>query len=482
MLITGCGPEEWIGWSPDGKQGVINGTELIDPAGNLLGAVAGENESVAAWLPDSQRVLVVRSVPAQDWSEYAALLGTERALAVVQASAEAARLLSEHQGPLEDFQESAEFQSWSDGVSLRGIDIEAVMYFLKVTRPGLLDPVLDAAAKKQNAQAKENAAENADQTPMTGAKLLEQIGAPRISELHLRRAIASGESDDQLLFRCADRLCGIAVSPTSRAVAFIRQEGATDKNRKLALYVMALEAGAQPVLVANGAEFAAWSPDGQEIAFTKSDVRREPKSGSCLGSIAHRRVCAADGSVIAEPEDSEDAAGLILTEYPARLAWLPNGRILFAGAKFTLPATTRDLPENLTLFALQLTPSPVIEQLIPDSIPARLTQRANFFTVSPDGKKVAVLGKAGAVSVLTLATKSFATLQDSIPQIGKKNDDDNVLVPAWRTADELAFLVGAGDPAGSPGRAEVVLGSLDGGKRAISKTWEDSPYLPALEK
>ncbi len=482
LLLAGCGPEEWIVWAPDGKHGVTNGAQLIDPAGNVIGAIAAEKENVAAWLPDSERVLVVRQVPAQDWSEYAALLGEERALVVAQAGAEAARLIREYQGALEAFEDSAGFKIWKENLDARGVGVETVMYYLKVTRPGLLDPMLDAIAKKQNAQKKEEPAVDADNTVETGAHLLEQINAPDIHELRLRSAVVSGDSGDQLLFRCADEFGSMAIAPHARALAFVRQEGAAKENLGLALYVMALEARAQPVLVAKGAEFAAWSPDGEELAYTKSEVRRVSNNGLSLGSIAHRRVCAADGSMIAEPEPGEDVAGLILPEYPAQLAWLPDGRILFAGAKFTLPATTQNLPENLTLFALRLNPAPSIEQLIPDSIPARLTQRVNHFAVSPDGKNVAILGQDGAVSVLTLATKNFATFQDTNPRLAKLNSDGSILVPAWRTADEVTYLVPAGDPAGSAARAEVVVASLHGGKRAISKSWPDSAGLPQLEK
>ena len=159
-----------------------------------------------------------------------------------------------------------------------------------------------------------------------------------------------------------------------------------------------------------------------------------------------------------------------------------DSRILFAGAKFTLPATTQNLPNGLTLFALRQQPAPAIEQLISDAVPSRLTERVNYFSVSPDGKKVAILGKSGAVSVLTLDNKSFATLQDSSPQFAAKGNDDSMLVPAWRNADELTFLVPAGDRSGSPARAEVVIASLHGGRSAISKTWADSANLPRLEK
>ncbi len=480
LLLAGCGPEEWIVWSPDGQHGIVrHDSRLIDPAGNVLGTVAGKDEFVAAWLPDSRRVLVLRQAPAQSWAEFAALLGGERAGLVAYAAGDLARLIGENHAALEAFDDSPAFKIWRENLETHGVQFEAVASYLDAARPGLLDPLLEASARKEAAEAKkEDGSPDAGKKPRTVAELRQEIGVPKIHELHIRNAVASGDSGDRLVMRSADECTQFVVSPNGRALAFIRVEG-TDTR----LYTTSLEAGAKPVLIESGVEFAAWSPEGQELAYTKCGVpHRSEKSELRLGSIARRRVCAADGAIIVEPEAGEDVAGLILPEYPARLAWISDGRILFAGAKFSLPATTQNLPDALTLFALRPNPARSIEQLIPDATPSRFTARVNYFTVSPDGQKVAILGKAGAVSVLTLATKSFATLQDSIPQFETKNGDDSLLVPAWRTADELAFLVAAGDPAGSPHRAEVVIASLHGGKRAISKTWPDSSNLPALEK
>lgn len=476
LLVAGCGPEDWIVWAPDGTHGVArDGTaRLIDSAGNTVASIAGEKESFAAWLPDSRRVLVVRSVNAASWEEYAALLGADRTAVVAAAGAELARIIAENPQALAEFDETPGFKNWNESLDSRGLEIETVMFFLDATRPGLLDPLMEAIAKKESVGTDTGA------PAKTAATLREEIGAPQIRELRVRSVVGSGISDDALLFRCADEIGAFVVSPSGRALAFIRVE-ATDPR----LYVMELEPDAQPMLVETGAESAAWSPDGLDLAYSKSTVPRriENKNGGLApGSIARRRVCTADGAVIPDAEAGEDLAGLILPEYPARVAWLRDGRIVFAGAKYTLPATTQNLPGGLTLFALRLQPAPSIEQLIADSVPARLTERANFFTVSPDGRNIAVLGNAGAVSVLSFDTGTFATFQDSSPQFAKKGNDGSMLVPTWRSADELTFLVPPGDPAGTPARAEVVIGSLRGGKRAISKSWPDSAKLPALEK
>ena len=476
-LLAGCGPDEWIVWAPDGEHAIVrDGTSrIIDSAGNPVPIAIGEHESIAAWLPDSRRVLVMRAVEVQSWDEYAQLLGVDRAGVIAQFGDGLARLVANYRGALAEFDSSPAFKIWKDNVDARGEGIDSAMYYLNCTQPGLLEPLVKAYAEK------EAAAQRAKGDPAAGAsetKISADSFTPQIRELHIRSIAAAGASDDQLLLRSASDIGALAVSPGGRAVAFVQDE--PDNFR---LYVLALEAGAFPVLVDAGAEFAAWSPDGQDLAYSKSGIPRRTQKGEFrLGSIARRRVCTPDGEIIAEAEASEDLAGLILPEYPARVAWLPDGRILFAGAKFTLPATTQSTPNALTLFALRQQPEPSIEQLISDTVPSRLTERVNFFSVSPDGKKVAILGKSGAVSVLNLENKSLGTLQDTFPPSAAKSNDDSMLVPAWRNSEELTFLVPAGDRAGSPARAEVVIASLRGGRRVISKSWLDSANLPRLEK
>ena len=464
-LLTGCGPEEWIVWAPDGEQAIVREAtpRIIDSAGNTMLFAIGEDESIAAWLPDSRRVLVVRKVGVRSWEEYAELLGANRVEVIVQLAEELSRAIATYRGELAEFGDSASFKSWMESVQSRGEEMDSAIYFLHNSQPDVLKPLLEASAKKDAAE---------------GGKGGPEVDVPRIHELHLRSVAGPDVSDDRLLLRSAAALGMLAVSPRGQSVAFVQEEP-----DNLRLYVLALEPGARPLLVEAGADFAAWSPDGQDLAYSKSSIpRRGGKSELALGSISRRRVCTPDGEILAEAGAGEDLAGLILPPYPARVAWLPDGRILFAGAKFSLPAITQNLPDGFTLFALRLRPVPVIEQLISDAVPARLTERVNYFSVSPDGSNVAILGKSGAVSVLTLATKSFATLQDSSPQFADRRNDDSMLVPAWRNADELSMLVPAGDRAGGPDRAEVVIASLRGGRRAISNSWPDSAGLPRLQK
>ena len=59
------------------------------------------------------------------------------------------------------------------------------------------------------------------------------------------------------------------------------------------------------------------------------------------------------------------------------------------------------------------------------------------------------------------------------------------MAPSWRTAKELCYVVRPGVKNVTASRAEVVLRTLGGEPRAISKSWSDEMtdnFLPRLKK
>jgi dipeptidyl aminopeptidase/acylaminoacyl peptidase len=470
LLFAGCGPEEFVVWAPDGQHAFVSAQDgtLIDSAGNQLGAALGEHEKALAWLPDSRHLLIVRHVPAQNWQEYAQLLDAERTQFIVQTAGEVAGLIGSYHGDWRKFGSSPAVKAWKDNLDSRGEEVSNVAFYLQQTRPQALAPLIEASRQIAEASAQGTSSEDTDTI------FSEEKSIAYIAELRIRQTVPLNPAADRLLLRSPDSIPWSAASPSGRAIAFVRNEPGYDR-----LYVLTSQAGAQPVLVDAGTDFAAWSPDGQYLAYAKATVPRPQELGNMqLGSIARRHVCGPTGDVLAEMEASEDLAGLILPGRPARVAWLPDGRILFASAAFTLPVTTDELPKDLTLFALRLQPTPTVERLIPANAQALLPDRVDLFTVSPDGKKVALCGKTGAVSVFVLETGALVQLQAEIPKVFDDSNND-AMVPTWRNADELCYVVAPGDPAGSAERAEVVIGSLAGSKRAISKSWPAARFLPA---
>lgn len=415
-LLTACGPEDFVLWAPDGEHAIVRGdlSMMIDPTGRSIGVPVGESEIVLAWMPDSRRVIITRLVPAKSWEEYSALLGTERTEFIGQMGEQLAALITGYHADWRRFPTTSAVKNWTQSLEYRGEDIENVAYYLEQTHPGLVAPLVEAARQIAAAHEQENAGAPKDPEREGDESLIREDQLTRsIVEIRLRQAIPLDPAADQLLVRVPDSVEWACAAPSGRVIAFARQEPGID-----CLYVLPVTpGGALPVLVDKGAGYAAWSPDGQSLAYAKSTTPHNLQQGSVqLGTITGRRVCGADGNVIAEADAAEDFAGIILPERPARVAWIPDGRILFAGATLTLPVTLKDMPQGLALFALRLQPDPVVERLTPASIDPDLLQGVSLFTVSPDGRNVAILGKSGAVSVFGMASGTFTTLQGPIAE------------------------------------------------------------------
>jgi hypothetical protein len=203
-----------------------------------------------------------------------------------------------------------------------------------------------------------------------------------------------------------------------------------------------------------------------------------------LGTLTRRHVCDASGTLLASPPDPEDLAGILFSNAQNRVACLPDGRVLFASCEVSLPAT--ETARDVTLFALRPGATPAIERVVAPGAQAKLPSRVDRFSVSPDGRFVALPGSNGEVAVLSLENGEVTPLQGPI---AKSKEPDNleyensfgVPAPTWRKANELCYVVGAGEIVAGPRRAEVVLRPIGGTPHAISQTWPDAltdAFLP----
>ncbi|MEA3207621.1 MAG: hypothetical protein QOE70_678 [Chthoniobacter sp.] len=464
IFLAGCGPDEFVLWSPDGQHAYVNGEQalLVDGAGRMLGPVFGREERVAGWLPDSLRIIVVRTADPRSWDEYAQLLGPERAAFVTLLAQQLSGLITNFHDDWTTFGAAPAVKAWKEYLEFRGEDIDSVVYYLDQKQSGLLAPLVEATARIVDEKREDT----------TGLFFSKGPHLPHINELHLRDALPSDAPADQLLLRLPDAISWACSSPLGRSIAFVSQVSGEKQ-----LFVVAIAPNGTPIPVDPGVEFAAWSSDGRNLAYARTATPKRSQAGNlALGTITSVTVCTPSGDVLPKPEGNVDHAGLKLPERP-RVAWLPDGRILFASARLTLPATIDETPQRLTLFAVLPTSPTAIDSLVPDQVQAQLPGRVDCFVLSPDGKKVAIPDDSGAVSVLFLETGTIMALQAEIPNLGR-NSTYSAMSPAWRTSDELSYVVPAGDSAASPARGEVVIATLHGGKHTISKAWPDGRFLP----
>lgn len=438
---------------PDGRRAFVTSTSkrstfiLIDSSGNSLGPIAGKNEAVLGWMPDSAHVIVMRTVAPRSWRDYAQVLGPDRAKAVARDASALAWYIRNYHGDSRNFGSSAPLEAmiatWYADDTLESVD-----YYLAQTQPRLWAHAWNELMKGAKPEER---------------KSYKSADLPNIIELRVRQV---SPRSDELLMRSPDPIDGASASPSGRAIALQVSTKDANGDSSSAILVVGLYPNAHQVPVEEHAKNPAWSPDGQYLAFltTSSDTQ--------YFHINSRRVCDPSGNVFGQPEATEKLAAAYGATLPTGLAWLPDGRILFQSASLTLPTTTLNLITSL--FTLRPGSNPTIAPLVADESRSKMPDDAEAIAVSPDGKRAAILGAHGAVSVLAFDSGEATTLQAEMP--GVRSFD--VTIPSWRSNDELSYVVAPGDSAGSPNRAELVIGNLLGKKRAISKSWHDVDFLP----
>jgi hypothetical protein len=454
LLCAGCDPTDWVCWAPDGEHAFVRGSDdttfLIDRTGKIVGNAT----DARAWLPNSRRVIAVHTVKPTSWDEYAKLLGPDRAAKTTKAAASLVEVIQAYHGDWAKFGDSPEYKEWeNEGVGQTYNAqwlIGAVTLYLQQTNPRILGPFFNASS-------------------ISVTNLI-----PDIYELSTRNVLPSDPPTERLLARFPDEIVSVFPSPSGQVLAF-----AVGEPDRPALYLIPQSTNSSPVMVDQGVTEAAWSTDGQDLVYAKTTVPYDLLQKSTqLGTITSRHICGTNGQVLARFEDPKDLAGIILGQSSTRVAWLPDGRILFGAAPIRLPALSSDQPSHLTLFAIRPGPTPTLESIVRPADIARLPDRVDRFALSPDKKRASIVDQQGHVSIVSLDTGELQALQEAI--VYSNSDKYTQLIPAWRTTNEVTCLIPIGDPSGSTARVEVVLANLNGQKTAISLSWSNGPMKGLL--
>jgi hypothetical protein len=465
LLLSGCDdPESIVIWSPDGRWGLVrDGRQkpLIDESGGIVGqfAPAGDTKdgwSVESWMPDSRRAIAVHTMEVRNWSELASLLKADRAESVVRAAEELLGLVRIYHGDWDQLiNDDVRMREWHEhlgfypGYSLQSDES-------KVTRQRAL-MVFTCLREK---------------FPVESGPLLQTSrSAPDCHELVLRNVRPGDAAEEQVLFRSPDPLPWVSPSPDGRLIAFVRSEPV-----RPVLYIIPAHGGGEPVRVDDGVAQASWTPDGQALVYQKTSVPFEMvETQAQLGTLTSRQVLDASGAIPAELAPPEDLVGTLFSKVLNRVACLPDGRILFVSCVISLPAV--EVAERRSLFTVRRMGPRMIQEVVREVDRRSLPDRIDRFAVSPDGRYVALPGKDGEVSLLSLESGEVTPLQRAVAeyqQVSRYENKPWIPAPTWRGAGELCYLVPPGDPAGSLRRAEVVLQPLGGARRTISKGWSNA--------
>lgn len=438
-LLCGCWPRARIVWSPDGRHAAVlggDGLYVCDGEGRLSARLAGPAEA-AAWLPDSRRFIAARVAPLTTWKALAAKLpAAARKRVAAEADAVRKEVLA-YEGDWNELKLKTQSQ-----------DLTAVLIYLRDHDRGEL-------AKK------------------VGEKWQDLAKLERYHcAIELYRVGPGKVAAPALLADSLDPVREVRVSPTGKAFAYAAApapSGAGGGEDAGSLFLAATTPGGRAIEVADLVScYFDFSPDGRRLLYGRATVPKPAgREVLRLGSLVSRGVCGDDGSPLQGLEGPRDLVGLLF--YPTlRVRCLGDGTILFAASGVQLPATAEEMPKRLSLFALDPSAPTTLRRVLSRRAEDAAAERLDLFEVSPDGKRLAVPGGQGTVTVLTLATGKVETVQ------GEKDREKRLwTIPVWRSDKEVCFAAPAGTKLASPHRAEIVLHS-PAGSRCISKDWPAS--------
>lgn len=446
-LFSSCLPRDRMWWSPDGAHAVVatgTGLVLADAEGRPMGQLPSPGplstvlDGTLAWSPDGGSLAMVVENRSLTWKEAMGKIPKEEAARVESLVKSLPHLL----------------KVTSAGLTAGKPSLKDTLQGLAVAEERFLPVALRAAFEADPAQVagwfsgwdKENEIMEALRGDDLAIVLYELRHQP----------MASGRAAGGASLRLASLLPlgQLAFSPDGKRLAFAREQGA-----QRTLEHLAVDGDWVPVTAGSylGEPSFAWSPDSSSLV-----VARLFNKGMPLGRIEAVAVAA-----VTDDSSSRVLAEGILTEPPA-LAVLPDGSVLFAASPVVYP-----------LAGAETRPEPAFHLVSPDGAkvtrvptpPGSLPADLRFFSLSPDGRHVAIV-ESGTTTVATLELATGKVKLASQPSAGWKCRTR----PAWRNAQEFTH---AAEKAGEVG---VMVHSLDRGSRPWGEGLAKEAFTDWLDK
>lgn len=436
-LVTGCIPDKRITWSPDGKQAAVStdhGLYFVDRDGRVLGARLACGVSRCSWFADSKRLAVAHSQRVREWSGLASLFNEKQTAEIGAESKKLRERIMAYSGNWDQFDLDP------DKHSTPGHDTAVLLYLLAHDAAGLPEKVGEPWNAVSQAEAS-----------LWKMQLFELAGD----------SLKAGA----VLYEGLDEIFQPKVSPKGTAIAMVMPDPDAHSDEP-ALVVVSTAGGPTRSVASNVALDFDWKTDSQSLALVRAHGHSKEKEQSLqLGSLTTIQVADESGKLLAQFAGASDRVGLIFNPISG-VHWLSDGRILFSSAEVTLPATTRDMPQQWTLFVWDPRMPASTGRAMGRDFTESLEPSTPIFELSPDEQSVLLPGVKGRVLRYDFAGGDTTKIQGVDDADGKLRS-----LATWRGKDEICYISPVTtSKAGTKQPAEVMIWSR-GSSKSISNAW-----------
>jgi len=298
------------------------------------------------------------------------------------------------------------------------------------------------------------------------------IVAPR-EDLQASRTLATLPT---AAFRCR-------FSPDGRYVAYIAPDREDDDVGTLLVASVDGRIGALQIVerIALGYD---WRPDSRALAYLKQD------GDSLLGVVEEKVIVDTAGALRTELAANPDTAPVGILRCPSegkqlsgtlfqplmQVQYGPSGRLFFSSPAVTIPTSDLDEP-TYSLFCYDPVTG-TVANVLPAALSETIGDGINFFSISPDGKRVLLTMEKNRFAIYAFGEKTPEVPLDEDEGFGDSSLPE--MLPSWRTSAQIACLVSgesrflSDDVKGSADRNEMVVLNVSGDFHShLSADWPD---------
>lgn len=457
ILLGGCFPEDSLDWSADGSVGLLRTNEALYLVNGQTGELTLiEAENVAPW-PDISRD--------GNWIVYS----TEATCATL---AEGRRALPASQVKMiENDAKSMREKILSGAVTVTDFNATSQGAF------GYSDPYRSWVIRTM--------CENADEALARelGDQLLQQGRELALECSRLIVVSRADLSDKKIVTTSALGLLSPRFSPDGRYVAYLTTGRQDDDQAHL--FVAWPQQNISAVHVASRVALGfAWRPDSQAIAYSQQEA-----DNAIVAVIFEQQICDDDGKLLAEistdasvnPLEMHRSTGptkqLVgtLFEQLMRVEYGVGERLFFSSASAHIPLSNIDEPKYL-LFCYDFITG-AVANVLPPNVSGHVGSTVNFFSLSPDGRRVLLPMEKNRFAIFELGADSPNM---PIPEAEEFGQSLPTLVPRWKGNDHISCLVSesshflVSDQEQPRERKEIVILSATGDyESTLSENWPD---------